>query len=280
MKPSRTTFQRLAVCLATFWGLGAMGCPGDNGYLHGCLIGGSECPHGCDPNVGCVQCVGDGDCGAAKPFCVLGTCEECAIDRDCSASQACYPRRHECEPLCTQNGNCHPEEPMCDLETGRCVGCLIEADCGGSHPFCDPVYGQCVDCFEDFDCAASAPVCDQAAGECRQCIVDGHCDHAEVCEGDHKCHPACVYDSDCTKPSEPFCDFERRKCVECLMHVDCGAAEPICKKDGKCVVCEGNADCEAALPICKDDFCVQCDKNEDCLDYLLPKCTDHYCVAN
>ncbi|HSQ62371.1 MAG TPA: hypothetical protein VLM85_04130, partial [Polyangiaceae bacterium] len=61
-------------------------CGGTNGPGGGSALcgpnGTNACKQGltCDPTYGCVQCVGDGNCPASAPRCLLGDCVACATN--------------------------------------------------------------------------------------------------------------------------------------------------------------------------------------------------------
>jgi hypothetical protein len=72
----------------------AYACGGSSGTGLGGLCG-TGCPANrtCDPQLGCVACTGDGQCGAGAPFCIAGSCEACRTNADCPASApSCLPR--------------------------------------------------------------------------------------------------------------------------------------------------------------------------------------------
>ncbi len=146
------TFWKRAIGLAALTSAAmimAASC-GDNGGAGGsgaapgsdCSIGKEKCQLGCEPNLGCVGCASGDDCGAAAPICVLGSCSECALSTDCSGGLVCYPRAHTCEAKCTSDADCESVEPICDVETGACVGCRTDADCPDAEkPICEPQRG-------------------------------------------------------------------------------------------------------------------------------------------
>lgn len=210
----------------------------------------------CDTALGCVDCRGDGDCGAAQPFCELGRCRECSQSDDCGTGQACFPRDHECKPACETNANCpEDDESLCNPDTGACVGCITDQDCGGK-PFCNALNGKCSECVGDGDCGVAAAHCDIGDGECRQCLVDGHCGDNEKCNDGHcvldgpctsngqcpdnqLCNTNdgdcvhCLVNADCNDGKKAFCSLSRDECVECLVSLDCDAGKT-CNGEGKC----------------------------------------------
>jgi len=267
-----------------------------SGPLGGCVLDGAECRTACDEGLGCVECLGDSDCGASAPACSHGRCRECGANTDCAEGEACFPKDGTCEPACQDDGDCDGDEEICDVDGGgACVGCLSADDCGDSgRPVCDPVRARCVECGDDLDCGASNPVCDEHEGECRECNIDADCPSGSACKDDHKCHDFCESDLDCGG-DKAICRTGDGNCVECLADLDCGAATPFCNEQEKCVECIGDADCpleapachddkvcvecttdahcdDDAQPICKDRECVQCDKDDDCNDPDFPKC--------
>jgi hypothetical protein len=254
--------------------------PGDDdpGDGDGCILGGHKCDFGCADNLGCVECLADLDCESGKPFCVLGKCQECSGSDECPTGQACFPREFKCEPACTDDGDCAPDEELCEPLSGACVGCLDDDDCGGKEPVCEPNRDQCSECASDLDCGAAKPACNLQDGKCKECLVDDHCDYGYLCAGDHKCHLHCTNSSLCCYPKKPLFKVAWNDCVVCLNDNDCPSAEPLCKNDDKCVECLINDDCPTSLPVCKDDRCIGCDKHDDCLDSELPICKGQTCI--
>jgi hypothetical protein len=63
----------------------------------------------------------------------------------------------KCEEVCRSNADCKPDKPICDLNSGECVGCVTSAECGPPVPFCRD--GKCAQCLEDAQCGPTAPFC-------------------------------------------------------------------------------------------------------------------------
>ena len=122
------------------------------GIIGGCTVAGQQCPVACDPDLGCVECASNADCGATQPICVSGQCEECGETSDCATGQACFPEDHTCQAACGDNTDCSGNAPICDPLTGACVGCMDDTDCPAQAPICSPVTAQCVECGMDADC--------------------------------------------------------------------------------------------------------------------------------
>ncbi len=242
-----------------------------------CSISGTGCKVACDPTLGCVECAGNGDCGAASPICVAGHCRQCGSTSDCGTGQACFPGNHTCAPACSGPGTCANQNgaPICDASSGACVGCLTNKDCSGSKPVCDPTSGQCGECASSSDCGAARPICNLAARECVQCLVDGQCPSGGLC-ADQTCHKACQGNADCGNPALPICRPDGQ-CGQCAAPSDCPASAPVCTAQGACSQCASNTDCKAPTPLCDGERCVQCIENKDCASGL--KCQNRQCVA-
>lgn len=249
-------------------------CSGDAGP-GGCSVNGKACAVTCDAQVGCVDCAGNSDCGAAKPFCVTGRCTECGTTGDCGTGRACFPESHTCQPACNGPGTCtNGDAPICDTSSGACVGCLTDKDCGGDRPVCDQVHGQCGQCLSNSDCGAAAPVCNVAASRCVTCIVDDQCDGGKCSDG--RCVKLCQGDGDCGGAT-PLCRQSDGQCVSCLLAKDCPIAAPVCGGNGRCVQCATDPDCNAnpTNHFCVDSACVGCRTQQDCPSGQ--KCKGHTC---
>ena len=151
-----------------------------------CEVAGTTCTVGCDPQMGCVDCRSDADCGAASPICIAGECvAQCQGDADCDGDEQCDPNR------------------------GACVECLADADCDGDEPLCISAAGRCGECLNSEACDCQEPICDLSEGECQECVVDADCGAVEFCI-EHKCRDReaerCAEDEDCVG--------ERSKCED------------------------------------------------------------------
>lgn len=101
---------------------------------------------------------------------------------------------------CKTDADCTALAPKCDVDTGTCLKCLVEADCeadeicntaglciavdckantdcSGATPFC--VNNDCVQCAEDADCPIETGYCQN--GVCKECIADTDCDSGQSC---------------------------------------------------------------------------------------------------
>jgi len=97
----------------------------------------------CDGASGrCIECRQAGDCRDPElPFCDLGTgrCVECTQDGHCEEDdEQCSLALGECAVRCQEEGEgddegeegCPDDDPICDLSSGFCVECRVDADCG------------------------------------------------------------------------------------------------------------------------------------------------------
>lgn len=228
-------------CGGNTWGGGSCDDPCPNGRL-------------CDTVLGCVECRADSDCPAVEPFCVFGSCRECADSGDCGTGKACWPKDHTCQPACTGNSDCPNDEPICDQATGACVmECAKDSDCGAAQPFCAP-NGECGECANNSHCGAAAPFCDPKDGECHECIVDGQCGSNEACNDHH-----CVFAGPCTQNADcggdfPACDLATGDCVECVVDADCdNQNRPFCVPGHTCEECAVDTDCDPGQ-VCNGEF--------------------------
>ena len=240
-----------------------------------CAVAGQECATECHPELGCVECAADGDCGIAEPICVLGSCEECDANTDCPTGHSCFPKNHACEPSCGSNDDCNPDEPICDLASGACVGCNNLDDCTTEDPICSPITQQCGECGTSDDCGAAAPHCEVTDGSCRECLTDHHCPLAA---------PLCV-DNRCTAeptacgPDELVCGEDG--CVDVASDPQhCGDCLTSCGPAGTCVSGACNCPSVATAPGgecptectggCMSTTCViECDAESECADTAL-----------
>lgn len=118
--------------------------PASDGIKNTCIADPGEGPE-CEQAAECID--------PMRPFCEGGRCVACAGAADCDATA-----------------------PVCDEETGECVGCRQPSDCadheGAQACAAD---GICVGCAGPDDCGAAAPVCDEDARTCRACAADAEC---------------------------------------------------------------------------------------------------------
>jgi MYXO-CTERM domain-containing protein len=154
---------------------------------------------------------------------------------------------------CSADDDCTDPMPYCDLSTGTCEVCLVDAHCEADF-VCHQ--HECIPkCFADADCEAPAPHC-SPEGVCLECLDDAHCPMGELCvsePGVGEC-VECIVDEDCPADS-PWCSWSST-CVECLDASDCPADEH-CSED----VCVADI-CQPGAMSCSDDaqWVLQCDE--------------------
>ena len=151
---------------------------------------------------------------------------------------------------CQSNADCvgAPLGPICNVETGDCVSCLVVADpaldCGiGS--WCDGAEGQCkIGCTGEVDCAFSPTplVCDLDAHTCKGCLSDGDCPAGAICDPSGDCVPGCNLVQPCQAGfsccGEQCFDLasDEENCGGCDQPCSVGPnAIPLCS-DGQCTI--------------------------------------------
>jgi len=155
---------------------------------------------------GCVQCVDNSPCAAAKQVCDIGS----------SGTYACRP--------CSGDSECGAN--VCVV--GKCVGCRDAANCGGATPICDSTSLSCRACTGNAECAArsaNTPIC--SGGQCVPCTSNGDC--ATSPAGNRclsgRCVP-CLSNADCNfAAAQPSCDPSDGLCKPCTATgLDCSGS--------------------------------------------------------
>ncbi len=192
-------------------------------------------------------------------------------------------------PGCESDAACsQPDQPLCDVPSGRCVGCLSGADCASTDaPIClagllecvacattaDCSGGQvcrtdthdCGACVAHADCPSEAPLCDAEAGACVGCLSVADCAAGEVCRADTRTCGPCTADADCVAPGKPYCDAGA--CVVCTDSAHCSSNQ-VCREDRTCGKCTDSVQCtkDPGKAQCKtsNGVCVACLDNADC----------------
>ncbi len=150
------------------------GMPSDGGPCDPACTGGEVCAD-LGGTFECVECAGDGDCGARH--CDLAT--------------------HTCVD-CTEHAHCDGATPLC--ESGACTRCdeAASASCAdrdSAAPVCDDSTGSCVQCTAGNESACGTAVCDVRAGSCSgfaehsaaacgECVNDRQCQDGQLCVPD------------------------------------------------------------------------------------------------
>ncbi len=200
---------------------------------------------------------------AAALLIALEACQTPPCNGECEAGYICDEERQACVPegwkptgVCATNADCSGATPRCEVDLGRCVACLANADCPGGR--CDPLSFTCTRsgaCQATADCAgdASKPFC-SASGQCVECLTSLDCPAVggtrRVCDRSvNRCVASgCETDDDCAvDPGGRFCEAGSGLCVACLKDEQCTSAAPRCKAATKsCVECFEDADCDTS----------------------------------
>ena len=289
--PSATTCNKDQDCASN--GAAPHCKPGSNGSpgtCVACLID-TQCAAGeiCTAQNTCIQkqCLGDSDCAAPTPRCLVGAtpqvCVACLANADCPNGGICQ-KDHTCVAA-TGCALCQPPTPACNTTTNTCVACVSPKDCAASET-CTP-QNTCVStlCTSDNSCTSlpSTPHCDTVTGSCVQCVSDGQCPAGARCVSDH-CKPVCTTATqaqDCPAAT-PVCRVSPYPaCVQCVASTDCPAGQ-VCTSSNTCVVqttgCTSNASCPASTPVCVAPNCVQCASDADCTNGEGCDTTAHTCT--
>lgn len=179
---------------------------------------------------------------------------EAGVDRepDIIASPLC-PRGAACDDTgCREDAQC-TTPTRCDLTTGRCIGCLGDADCLSQGGLCRTRDGVCVECLTSAECTGNFG--------------------ASRCGAEGRCAP-CSSDNDCSlvgneRNSCLLLDGGNNRCVECIDNDQCTNGE-VCGTDDsgdayECVECSSSADCtNPAASRCEANQCVACQVDDDC----------------
>lgn len=177
----------------------------------------------CSPSLGCVECLTDTDCPAARGRCLVGACVGCrpvapddAGVTDCP-SGACWTSDYECHSACARSSDC-PAGLICDVATGQCRGCTEDRDCASG--VCALDRHQCVTCVKDSQCPRGTPRCRGLTGTCVSCTANEDCGRAApICDPvSFTCREGCSSDAQC--PGRR-CDLAAARCVD-LAPVDAG----------------------------------------------------------
>ncbi|MBL8601931.1 MAG: hypothetical protein JNK72_08405 [Myxococcales bacterium] len=164
---------------------------------------------------------------------------------------------------CARNDDCanSPDGRVCDLMTGRCVGCVATNDTCPNEQHCDPVTSRCVaGCRNDEGCVSPGGAdggvasghCDTATNSCVACVTDAHCPSGRLCRG-NVCVAACSVNGCPTGQS--CCEGA---CVDVTTNTSaCGGCGVTCTSPNATAACaegmcgvgacaEGYANCDGA----------------------------------
>ncbi len=164
----------------------------------------------------------------------------CAADNDCAAT---------------------PATPVCDVASGRCVGCRTAPDSCPPDQHCDGASSRCLaGCRADEGCAtpdagSSRLRCDTSTHSCVQCVTDEHCPTGNLCVGS-LCVMGCTDNRGC--PGGQTCcggacvdtSANLAHCGACNTRCNATNATPACRNStcavGACTVPYGDCDAMAS----------------------------------
>jgi hypothetical protein len=129
------------------------------------------------------------------------------------------------------------------------VGCTDTGVVGARTPMMPPCDGGCSDAAT-CDACVDAATCDACvdAAACDGCADAAMCDAAVTCD-------ECSQDDDCAIDEDgPFCDTERRNCIECRTLADCDDGDTRYCMLGQCQECLNAGECPLGQT-CEDGEC-------------------------
>jgi len=207
----------------------------------------------CSSTLGCVQCLGNGNCSGATPYCSpAGTCSQCTDSTNCAS----------------------PALPYCSASYS-CTTCTsFPGVCGSRYPSTLPYCatagvnnGACVRCTQNSHCSAPTSICSNS-NTCVQCTANTQCSRTTpICSGSNTCS-VCTDSSVCSSlysPSYPYCattGSNTGACVRCTQNSHCSGTTPYCSSINTCVACAGDSNCNALAPYCST------------VNYVCTACTD------
>lgn len=250
-------------------GSGGDAGPGDGG---GADAGGCS-RLSCAPDKICVggTCVAPTMCDAGGSIC----CNSANHNDDCPLGKWC--NFGQCQAGCSQNSDCPPSAPNCDVGNHLCGKCTNSSQCPAGY-VCDPVSGACkvgssgdggAGCNSNADCTGGL-VCKNHG--CVPCTSNPQCSAGQVCQiatdggtnvcvlstdgGGNICLAGdgganCGGDSCCQQQGQNYyCDDTTKLCkYRCLSDSDCTSGykcetNPASADYGKCVP-NGGCNCSA-----------------------------------
>ncbi len=159
-------------------------------------------------------------------------------------------------PRCRQNDDCtDPLRALCDVATGRCLGCLASPDTCPLGRFCDATETCQLGCRADGDCAIpgvadagpSPRRCDLVRHTCGDCLVNSDCPSGATCVGG-ACAAGCGAGRSCAAGQTCCGDA----CVDITTNAThCGACGERCDLLHSNAVCLGG---ECAVGTCTGNF--------------------------
>jgi hypothetical protein len=176
---------------------------------------------------------------------VCGTLKPCANFSDCANGETCTAGC--CAPTCDAKNPC-PGVLKCDVTTGRCVPCLVDADCGTASSLCAATANCSTSLIKRCDknlCADKPCECgvgEKCDGTSGKCLADKVCPGGEKPDTQGNCPRPCA-SAKCQAGQTPDpsnncqCIPQIAYCQTCTRKEECGI-------DGLCVTDEkGNKFC-------------------------------------
>jgi hypothetical protein len=110
----------------------------------------------------------------------------CAVA--CDAGLSCEPALQQCVMPCAEGPtehDCPASAPTCDEKARYCVSCTSDEQCVAitdDGNVCNLATGKCVGCLDDNDCSDLAPRCDPSSLTCVECLTSADCLDADECD--------------------------------------------------------------------------------------------------
>jgi hypothetical protein len=165
---------------------------------------------------------------------------------------------------CRSNTDCADAgaDNVCDLATGRCVGCTVAPDSCAPTQHCDPMARRCVDgCHRDEGCAATpaTPRCDTARNACVACTADTQCAAGQRCVA-NACVLGCSPERACPG-ADTCCDGACVNTASSAAH--CGACGAACMSANGAPACVSSrctvGRCDTGFGDCDNDSANGCE---------------------
>lgn len=154
---------------------------------------------------------------------------------------------------CSTSSDCNgdPGGPVCDPESGECVGCLADGTGCSGDEYCDPITNTCaLGCASDNDCIDNGYAhCNLETERCVVCLTDDECQPGTVCS-EGVCLLGCNAMHDC--PNGLTCCSGQ--CADLSSDpTNCGACDDACESpDNTLTQCIGSMCASACLSAFSD----------------------------
>lgn len=145
---------------------------------------------------------------------------------------------------CATEQDCPIASLHCDVQSGLCFECIIDADCASKqNTRCDALH-RCIECLVDEDCAPDF-TCDRVSRRClERCLDLNDCaSGAHACDERRNVCVSCDRDQECRSSAAPYCAAGGSSCVACKSDEHCASNERCDLNSGQCVGCRDSLDC-------------------------------------